>query len=360
MKFLQNKILAWLYLTDNCNFRCKYCYVKKEPKRMSTETIKDSIDQLIEIAKANSLKRIDLKLAGGEPLLALDLLEFIVDYVKQFDIEIKIFIITNGSLVTPKIVKFLKKNKVMVAISLDGLQKYHDKQRVFANGNGTFKSVMKGINTFIKLKYPKEWMIINIVVSKYNVDGLYEVTQFLLKNKFNFSYLLFKENKQSKLIKPSAKKIIPELFKCFNIIEEKMYPHLLMDILFDRINLARAPRTQNCLAGQCYVAISSDGRISTCPMIKPSKYSVQKKELSKFLKNEPTGISKFNINNVEECKDCHWRYICAGGCPAINYSKFGKLNKKSIYCKIYKAVIPRLIHLKLVYDSKFKKNNINR
>ena len=234
------------------------------------------------------------------------------------------------------------------------MEKYHDKQRVFADGSGTFRSVLRGINTLTDLKYPKKLIGINVVVSKHNIDGLYELTKFLLQHRFEWRYSLVREDKKNKLIKPSIKKIASVFSKCFNLIEKEMYQSLIIDTMFDRINLANIPYTKCCSAGECYIAISSDGRISTCPMGTPTDYFIQKKELTKFLKKEPTGISKFDINNIDECKDCHWRYICAGGCPLIN------LNKKSVYCEAYKIIIPHLIHLKLAYDSKFRKKNIDR
>jgi hypothetical protein len=40
------------------------------------------------------------------------------------------------------------------------------------------------------------------------------------------------------------------------------------------------------------------------------------------------------------------RGSCAGGCPLQTKATYGRLDKYSPYCEVYKAVIPRILTIK--------------
>lgn len=63
-------------------------------------------------------------------------------------------------------------------------------------------------------------------------------------------------------------------------------------------------------------------------------------------------VSKFNINKVNECKNCIWRHVCNNGCSILNYNIFGDFNKKSSYCKIYREIIPLLYEIEIAKKRK--------
>ena len=52
MRELPKITSAMLVVTHACNLRCRYCFVQKEPKRMSLETAKDAARFLIDNAHA--------------------------------------------------------------------------------------------------------------------------------------------------------------------------------------------------------------------------------------------------------------------------------------------------------------------
>ena len=68
-----------LGLTGDCNFACTYCYASEQPQEMMTEsTARTAID----LAAAEGEPFI-LQLSGGEPLLAFNLIQNIVQYFKE-------------------------------------------------------------------------------------------------------------------------------------------------------------------------------------------------------------------------------------------------------------------------------------
>ena len=102
-----------LVLTDNCNFRCKYCAnsemysFSKGYKKQSMSN--EVIDKAVSLYIANYRKQIQadpnlkfiIMFYGGEPLLEFDKIKYTVELVaKNKDIFPVYTVTTNGSIVT--------------------------------------------------------------------------------------------------------------------------------------------------------------------------------------------------------------------------------------------------------------------
>jgi uncharacterized protein len=136
-----------LLFTDKCNLDCTYCFEKYKENRSIR---KEDIDPLLD-----SLVTREFYLFGGEPLLELELITYMIDRLnaRQFDETAKQHIlnscrfhITNGTLIE-KNMEIIKKYNLNLQISLDGPKSVNDKNRVYFNGNGSFDDVMKGVET---------------------------------------------------------------------------------------------------------------------------------------------------------------------------------------------------------------------
>lgn len=169
--FLGRKIQKiTLQLTQNCNFRCKYCPYTEKPnsrqrthsaKKMSWETAKTAVDFLWE--HSIDSQEVNIGFYGGEPLLEFPMIRRIIHHSEKrfFGKELSFSLTTNGTLLTTKVIHFFQKHNVSLMVSLDGPQEINDRNRVFINGRGTFQSVMKQISLAKKLepKYAKNIMI---------------------------------------------------------------------------------------------------------------------------------------------------------------------------------------------------------
>ena len=149
-------------VTDDCNLRCKYCYVthKSSDNRMNFDTAKRFIDVLL----TSNIKYSDaviLDFIGGEPLLEVELIDKICDYFKKTAYEhnhkwswnYRISICTNGvNYLDEKVQNFIKKNynKLSMTITIDGTKEKHDLQRVFPDGSGSYDIIEKGIEPWLK------------------------------------------------------------------------------------------------------------------------------------------------------------------------------------------------------------------
>ena len=119
-----------VFLNSNCNMNCSYCY-KDAFAPFNTGAYKlDKIkDSFIEINN-NIPKESELNLyigGGGESLLYFsDLIDFI-KFVRLQRENIRVFITTNGTLLTKDIVSQLKEEKVIIRFSFDGF--YSDRYK---------------------------------------------------------------------------------------------------------------------------------------------------------------------------------------------------------------------------------------
>ncbi|OBS07518.1 hypothetical protein BAX55_02700 [Acinetobacter baumannii] len=67
-----------LYPTEQCNFRCSYCYENFEIGRMLPEVV-ESVKNLID-NRLDVVDHLHLSWFGGEPLIAKDILLDIANY----------------------------------------------------------------------------------------------------------------------------------------------------------------------------------------------------------------------------------------------------------------------------------------
>ena len=156
ISYMANNSLKMLTMqvTQRCNLDCKYCtysddYLNRDhsQKEMDFETAKKSIDFLIQHSK--DTREIHFGFYGGEPLLNFELIKECVDYIKEVGVgkEISFGMTTNGTLLTEKVVKYLKKHNFSILISLDGPEEIHNENRVFKkNCQGSFDIIMERLN----------------------------------------------------------------------------------------------------------------------------------------------------------------------------------------------------------------------
>ena len=134
--------------TEQCNFRCPYCYEDFIKSKMS----KDTQNGIISYVNKNIRNYSGLSVSwfGGEPLLAIDVIEYLSEnFIKICKCAKRTYvsgITTNGYLLTKDVFKKLYKLKVTeYQVTLDGYREQHDSQRVLVNGQGTFDTIVSNL-----------------------------------------------------------------------------------------------------------------------------------------------------------------------------------------------------------------------
>ncbi len=125
------------YITSSCNLRCEYCYEKdgRPDKSLTKEGIDDKLKWIDENLADNS----HIVIFGGEPLLRIDLVEYIVDQLittykhRWFSVSLN----TNGMLllndnIFNRYKRIVSKRQFTTYVSYDGPNSFRRKD---INGN---------------------------------------------------------------------------------------------------------------------------------------------------------------------------------------------------------------------------------
>lgn len=108
---------VFLYVTERCNLRCRYCYFRdKRERSLSLGTVRAFVSFL----RSRRTKPKRFILSGGEPLLAWPLTKRVVSFLRKTVPKAKIGLQTNGLLLDASKIAFLKTNKIDLEIGLDG------------------------------------------------------------------------------------------------------------------------------------------------------------------------------------------------------------------------------------------------
>lgn len=167
-----------LFLTRRCNLACEYCYVGKLDGPMPLDVATGVVDFAFRNTPAT--EDVDLGFFGGEPLLELRLLEAITRYVEGhpgYDSKrVKLSVVTNGTLLTPEIARFLREHRIGITVSCDGPPAVHDRFRRFPDGRGSSAAVARGLRTALAVL---ERVPVNAVYRPETLAALPEVVEHL-------------------------------------------------------------------------------------------------------------------------------------------------------------------------------------
>ena len=355
-------------LTDGCNLCCTYCYQINKGKRvMDFEVAKKFFDLLIEdsykddtYVSLRTTPALVIEFIGGEPLLEIDLLDQITDYIRCKLIQenhpwankIIFSMISNGVLYfDPRVQNYLTKNHgyVSFGISLDGCKDLHDMCRVFPDGLGSYDIAEAGCIHYMANYETK--MLTKMTMAPENITWTYEA----FKNLYELGYRTIHANcvyekgweiKHAVILYDQLKKIADFLIE--NSLEQEVVFTMFTQ---DDCKPMNPGDNQNyCGSTGCMLACDPDGQI--CPCIRFMKSSLGD-ELGDFtLGNTKDGIGhteehKNNIaildsitrrsQSTDECWDCPIARGC-GWCTALNYQELGTPDARCTYiCWMHRA-----------------------
>ena len=342
-------LTAWLHVTNDCNLRCPYCYVNKTPDRMEVERGRGAVEAVFRSAERRGFEAVKLKFAGGEASLNFPLVLSLFDHARSLaqaaGLGLDGVVLSNGVSLTRRMIGALQARGLRLMISLDGVGAVHDRQRPFANGRGSFRFVERSLN-FLE----QEGLIpsISVTVSNRNLGSLPETVAYLLDRGLPFSLNYYRENDCSAGLNDLTfqdEAVIAAHRAAFAVIRERLPSYSLLGVLLDRARLD-APHDRPCGAGQSYLVIDQVGGVASCPMTLGETFTnVSDADPLGTLMESRQGIQNLPVDEKEGCRDCSWRYWCAGGCPALTYRVTGRFDVKSPNCRIYRALFPEVLRL---------------
>lgn len=171
--------------TEECNFRCVYCYEQFKRHEMRPE-VQESLLQWVD-ANAHKYDHLYVEWFGGEPLYAaevvLSLGRRLMEVARARGLTYTAGMTTNGYDLTPVLTeRLLAINCTSFSITLDGVQEEHDRRRVLADGNGSFAAI---INNLRALKQT-DWEFTIRLRHNYDPESLLRAEEFLEFLEANF------------------------------------------------------------------------------------------------------------------------------------------------------------------------------
>lgn len=340
---------AWLHVTNECNLRCDYCYISKTDETMSQDVGYAAIDAIMRSAVNHHFQRVRLKFAGGEATLNLKLVfalhTYALEQVQKAGLDLEAVILSNGVAIGERAITEFEARGIRVMISLDGLGKFHDVQRKFVNGKGSFAWTSRTLDRLVERGIKP---FISITVSDRNTDGVPDVVRYVLERELPFNINFFRDNACATHFEDLRLRddhLIEAMFRAFDVIEANLPDHSLLGSLVDRAQFDR-PHDKTCGVGDSYFTIDHRGNVAKCHMeIEKPVTSVYADDPLALIRVDQIGVQNVSVEEKEGCRTCEWKYWCAGGCPLLTYRATGRYDVKSPYCRIYKAIYPRLLRL---------------
>ncbi len=255
--------------TEQCNFRCKYCYETFKNGFMSKEVQK----KLVNFVKNNIHKYAGFNVSwfGGEPLLAKKEIENLSKQFMQicsfYKKPYRAMMTTNGYFLDESTFqKLLSLHINRFQITIDGIPLLHDNQRITITGEGTYNRILQNLKAIKNLRTRNFSILLrtNFTRELFSHIGEYlNNISALCENDKRFSVFCYKVGKWSASISPDIESILVDdvsggMKKIYNeILKSEKQVTLDSDFL--------EPGSGLCYGGRKnHFVVSSDGTIHKC------------------------------------------------------------------------------------------------
>ena len=323
--------IMYLLITDVCNFACKYCFIEEgipavyTHTYMSNRTAKNALDLFVEHAHIcdNPDHSPKIEIYGGEPLLNLEVLPFILEYIDSLKRQRKlppgteIGMVTNGSKITKDVAELLKKHNVNVAVSIDGPPELNISRR-YTDHRPVYDDTVQGLKTLQEVGLNPG---ISCTINECNIDRMDELITWvrdLGTPSLNFNLLAELPN-APKVSDTYTLKSTREILRIYKTLRE-------LNIYEDRVgrrveSFANSQITPfDCGAYGGQFVIAPNGDLGVCHAYTGSrKYFVinVNEDTSDFCPVHDPVFQEWSYRSpfrMSQCRNCPAIGVCGGGC----------------------------------------------
>lgn len=345
-----------LEFTGQCNMQCAHCYqgsYLKIPNELTTSEIRKLVREMHDLGVDN------VGISGGEPLMRNDLFE-VIQMIEDNEMRISA-LFTNALLINKKTIENILKcrSHYSVFISLDAITSEGMKFRGFAGKEGGF-ALSKIINNIRLLSGRSISVVINTVLTKYNITHLFEMYNLMrslkvqswrigfpkMTSTFKLHTHEFSESWET--MAEASLMILRHHFvqrQPFHLQIEYLY----REELFKNSGLPALSNNEFVCdyegrRGEC--CIKPNGDVVSCaycsdlPLGNIRQTSLKKIWYSKAMRN----IKNIRIGDVDGCKECDLKPLCAVGCRANAYFLHGDFNnaRDDYACEAVKFFVEKI------------------
>jgi len=301
-----------------------------------------------------------MEFIGGEPFLAIDLIDKITDYfITQMIIKkhpwatrFMITICSNGVLYFDERVQtYIKKHlhHLSFSVSVDGNKRLHDTCRVFPNGMGSYDMAIKAVKHFTEVLGGK--MGSKMTLAPANIGYTFEAVENLIK--LGYEQIFLNTVYEKGWTKENATTLYEQLKMVADYLLENGLQNKIYLSIFEE-DFARPKGTDDidnwCGGTGNMIAVDYKGDIFPClrymesslgddqePMIIGNVFDGMMKTEKQCDCVNCLGCIDRRTQSTDECFNCPIAQGC-GWCSAHNYQEFGTANKRTTYaCDMHKA-----------------------
>jgi len=266
---------AYIFVTNKCNLKCKYCYEENRTGDMSPVTMRQTIDWLVGHYEKEMYTRpfenLTFTFFGGEPLLNFPTVKAGIDYLRtvcdKLNFRAGVHILSNGTILTDEMIQYFRNLKPYnnfnwhFQISLDGCEETHNANRVFANDEGSYRVIADNIKK-IRDIFPS--VGVRMTVTPDNISTLSKDFEAMLSFGVPITNLtpIVEGDWNDEVIST----FVDELKKCIELYYadgRNQYFNYLHNSL-ERIVNNSFNRQKGCRAGEFLIGVSTEGKIYPC------------------------------------------------------------------------------------------------
>jgi len=340
---------------SDCNIDCTYCFYKNRApdigqghQRMSDSVLETLTRDYLQIGFPTGT----FSWQGGEPLLmGRAFYERAIALQKQFSQpgqQISNALQTNGMLLTDAWAQFFKQHQFLVGISCDGPQALHDHYRKDAQGQGTWKRVIKGIETC--QRHELEFNVL-VLVNRLTAEHPDEILDFFLERDIRWLQFIPCVEQDPRTGDIADFSVTPPQYGSFlcRVFDRwlKIGPTTLSIRDFDSVvhHCVTGRHTLCTFGRQCadYIVIEHTGAAFPCD------FFVDPQRCLGSLCDTPIGqlaesvakrqFARGKATLASQCLVCAYLDVCRGGCMKDRILPLGREQgtRESYFCESYKT-----------------------
>lgn len=330
---IENPEILVLELTQQCNFRCSYCiysgHYKYERQHQNVYMSKAMVDEVVEqYFTHNSKTPAYVSLYGGEPLLQLPLIQYLIERIETAGYSPEYAMTTNGFLLSKEeILMFLIQKKIHLNVSFDGLN--HDRYRKTANGEISSETILRNLKLLqqLNIEYFENYVSISVTLTppyRLYENAIYFNKHELLShvnlsvNNVNTNDTTFTDNfdmasERKKLIQ-DYQKLADEYINGGNntlAFHKALFDHSMLrfegrEMALQHCNYAPGP----CIPGKHRLFITAKGNKYMCERVGNYGLLGTLNDKRKIVERYHHVLSDYKNQVVPNCKDCLLVRLC--------------------------------------------------
>ena len=313
--------------SEDCNFRCTYCYEDFKRGTMLPE-VREGIKNLIN-QRARRLNRLHISWFGGEPLYGWDAIEdlapFFLNAAAEHDVAFSAHMTTNGYLLTPEVAtKLLNWRITDFQITLDGLAEHHDHSRPARDGSPTFDRIFSNLKSLAR-RDDHFHVALRVNISRANASGLSQFVDLISESFTGDPRFTLSLKTVGKWGGPND----PQLDVCSGDESARIRQEITKKARQEGLNLGNIKNIAHLGSQVCYAArpynflIGATGKVMKCTIV------LDKDDSNVVGQLTPDGSLKLNsdrmsvwtepaFENDSQCRKCVVLPSCQGiSCPLI-------------------------------------------